>query len=136
MDAGVTEIGVDEENRLGHLHRKTDRQIHGSQGFTLAVPRARDSQLIPIVFSQTMYDLGPQNLNGIDKRPLVIGSHHAMLTKHREWNIQRLGPGIDDGRRHGMAAGSLSSLWPATRLLLLILIKLQRSPKSVHLGLQ
>ena len=64
--------------------------------------------------------------------PPVIGSHDSPLTKHREWNIQRPRPGIDDGSRQSLAAGSLSGLWPGTKLILLVFMELQRSPKSVH----
>jgi hypothetical protein len=132
MDGGVTEIGVDEENRLSRLHRKTHRQVHRSQRLAFTVARTGDAQHIPVMFSKALHDLGPQNLKGIDKRTLVVRSHHSPMTKHREWNIQRPRPGIYDGARQGLAAGSLSGLWPGTKLTLLVFMKLQRSPKSVH----
>src|SRR5713101_8256632 len=132
MDAGVTEIGVDEENRLSRFHRKTHRQVHCSQCLAFTVAWTGDAQHIPVMFSKALHDLSPQNLKGVDKRPLVIGSHHSPLTKHREWNIQRPRPGIHDGARQDMAAGSFAGLWPGARLTLLVFIKLQRSPKSVH----
>src|SRR5689334_11769237 len=126
MDTGVTEIGVDEEHRLSCIHRKTHRQVHGSQRLAFTVAWTGDAQHIPIIFSKAMHDLGAKNLKGIDKRPLVISSHNSPLTKDRAWDIQRPRPGIHDGGRHGGAAGSLACLCSGTRMTLLVLIKLQR----------
>ena len=111
MDAGVTEIGVDEEHSLRavSIARLTAR-------FTAVnvLPSPWPGLVTPNTFQsfsrRRMHDLGPQNLKGIDKRALVVCSHHSPLTKHREWNIQRPRPGIHDGARQGLAAGSLCRL--------------------------
>ena len=126
MDTRVSEIRVDEEHRLSRFHCKTHRQVHCSQGFTFTVAWTSDAYHIPVIFSKTLHNLGPQNLKGIDKRPLVICSHHPSMTKHRKRNSHRPRACIYD-RWYGLGVCSLAGWWPGTVMALLVFMELKRS---------
>jgi hypothetical protein len=84
VNARTAEICIDKQHRLRRLHSKTHSQINRSQCLALTMAWAGDAHHIPAIFSKTMHDLGPQNLNGINEGALIVRGHHPPLTKHIE----------------------------------------------------